>query len=303
MQRERSITLGKVSQLVALLIAIPAIAYPLGLLVMSLQLNRTYTHDFSTAVAEASLVSKTQILWLGLRAIADVLFLNPIIVLCLLTILCLSVAIKAWFLAIYRFIFLYKESRSRGTGIGPATEDQIRSTLFLPKTLGTRLALLERFRWIPGDEVSDHFRAIVGTDFFGRLARKYWYILLVGLIAPPVALAVFPSFSVLVFTILLFMTIILFYGIALIERSYSLYQRFTNIVLVSLLMTMLILSAVYAARSKPSLPLVELTYNSGPAITAELLTYSGGHWYVFNSEGDLLVVNDNIVASVRIMNR
>ena len=281
-----------------LLAAIPATLYPLGLVILALQFDNAFTHDFSTALYAASLAPKTTVLWLGLKSLYVVAAANVFIS-------CITVITSTFlFINSYRLIKLYGEIRGLSTDIERQETELVELTNAI---LRERISLPRGKRYVPSvvsidDVVGNSHRAsfdervhvrrfraiggIVASCLFICIAVAIWLAgrstssLAAGVYITALSLAIFCS------------------SIGMLQ--FSKFLQFLLSGLVAMYLCILMAAVIYSSQTSPSLPWIKLVGPQETIIMGQLVAQSDGKWYVFVDNGDLLTVGDseNVEATI-----
>ena len=284
MEHQRLISLGSLTQVLVLLALIPATMYPLGLLILALQLGHTYSQSISTAFGSALLVSKPEVLVVGVDSIFASIVATPLGV-----VTAALVALDAIFvlgmleLRNRRFRALRPPYSSISYGEVASSVQTRRRYEMISASIPRSIRDLGRHRlsvfalYIIFMIVGELYIAFTKRD---HLTMEY----VSQLILIP------PYFMFLVTTHVLLM----------IRR---LKNKLVGVLCLVIFGFVAVTAILQAAPLSPDLSRVIVDRPDGSAAAGRLLAHSDGYWYVFNSDGDLNAIRDDSVEHVTILGR
>lgn len=277
---DRTFRLGTLTQVLAFLALIPATMYPLGLLILALQLSDSYSHEFFTSFSAAQLVSKPSVLALGVHSIYNSVVANP--ELALFAFLMAFVAVNAY---LWQSLNGYLR-RAPEFPLSPTPNLHVATAVHMAAKLQQRAdsrppsrvaSPRGRFSLLMGALGVLEIANLLLTDKFA-FTSKFWA------------------------DVIVWMSVVIC-SVALMELrdAEMLSHRWISVVSIFFVLAIFAATVIRSAPQRPNLADSSFSDQSGTTVSGKLLAHSDGYWYYFDNSGELIALRDDAVKHVTIL--
>ncbi len=298
MESRKRISGSGIAQILALLAFVPATSYPLGLLVLAVQLNHAYSSHMPSSVFEASLVSKTLVFWLGFRAICEALSSEET------NLIWMSIGLLLGGLLGLADYWLGRRRQGRRSQSTSATSE-LDDTASRVARLGFLLPRNKARHKDPSQETGDDSRTPIMTSppypvisFVATFIIAYAAISLALDVVAALRHPTNQHSATLVLSASLTCGLIVFGALILIDKISLLVAL---LAIVTVYFGVLASAIVLASESTPQLPSTIIQRSNGQNLHGQFISHSDGHWFVVDQNGDLQAVPDRSVEQVTIL--
>ena len=271
---KQGLDLGTIAQLLVVLAAVPTVVFPIGMIVLWIQIEHTFTHDFGAAWYAATLPSKTSILGFGAGAIFRGVIQDPTNA--ILFVICLA-GIPIFARQVYSYDVNELNSENQSL---ESLKDKIRNhpnpiiigpyVYIGPKAYLVILMILTCLTIVSwaGQLIIGEYRLVVS------------HVIMAGGMLGAVSLMAYD------------------YRLALAglkSRHLWFVRSF-----IAALCTIAMVATLLAVVRQPPLPLVEVTNANEAPVSGTLLVHTNAYWYIFDEFGTLLAIPDTNITIVRV---